>query len=94
MASTTDLINATYEELNSQYTKKDIKEITTAYKDAILKLLKSGEDASIYGLVNFRVVDVAERRGTNTLTEDGKEWVVPAHKEVKAKISKAAKFVD
>ena len=90
-ANQTDLINKTAEILGGAFTKKDIREVITGFKDAIIALLEEGMDVPVSGLATFKVVEVAERTGVNTLAGDGSTWTKPAHKEVRAKAAKPVK---
>lgn len=73
----------------AEKTIKETTEIVNALQDTIMKTLTSGESIKIVGFGNLEVKDVAERKARNP--QDGSEFVVPAHKTVKAKLAKAVK---
>ena len=57
--------------------------------DLIMETLSKGENVDLYGFGNFKAVQRAERKGTNPKTKEA--IVIPAHKVVTFKPSKAFK---
>lgn len=72
---------------------KDIETVLAAYAEYIIETLKETTDKSalpLPGIGNFKVKEVAERKGKSALG-DHKEWVKPAHREICFKISKSVR---
>lgn len=68
-------------------TKIESKEILDAVLIAIQnELIETGE-LRLSNFFKFKIVDVPEREGVMNST--GQHWVAPAHKTVKAKVSKS-----
>jgi DNA-binding protein HU-beta len=69
-----------------------VKEVIDKLRETVYETVKSGEGVKIMGLVTFEIKERRERKGKTYLGADkGKEWVVPAHREVVARISKKIK---
>ena len=69
-----------------------VKEVIDKLRETVYETVKSGEGVKIMGLVTFEIKERRERKGKTYLGDNaGKEWVVPAHREVVAKIAKKIK---
>lgn len=66
--------------------KVEAKRIFDSFIDIVIEALKRGETVRLVGFGTFRVVERAERIGTNPLT--GKKIKIPAKKVVKFRPSK------
>lgn len=82
-----ELINRIYDQCEHLIQKKEIKEIVEAVFFNIEECIKNNEYVNFTGLMNISYPDVAERVAHNPMT--GEEVIVPAHKGVKVKVSKA-----
>ena len=69
--------------------KKLVAGICNAFLFEIQKMLSSGGTVEIVGFGNFRVVERAERNGSNPRT--GEKIIIPAHKKVHFTPSKIIK---
>lgn len=83
----TELIDRIYDQCEHLIQKKEIKEIVEAVFFNIEDCIRSKECVNFTGFMNITYPDVAERTAHNPHT--GEEVVVPAHKGVKVKVSKA-----
>lgn len=93
---TKDVLLKTISERIEGASKSDIKVVIDTFEDVIFDTLKANTDEKItFGkLGSFSVKDVPERRGTIMMgNRAGEEYIVPAHKEIVFKMSKAHKNI-
>lgn len=85
-----DMIKAVASE--AEVTNKIAESVIDAYGKFVLDALSENKDEKIplSGIGNFSVKHVSERSGVATLA-GGKEWIKPAHDELKFTISKSVK---
>lgn len=75
-------------------TLKDIDAILKALAEVVEDVVKADDKVVLPGLGTFSVKEVPERRGTIMMGDrKGEEYIVPAHKEPKFKLTKAFKDV-
>ena len=69
--------------------KVDADKVLSAYEATILETLKKGENVTIAGFGNFKVVERKERKGRNPKT--GAEMIIPAKRMPKFTVGKSFK---
>ncbi|MDR0423667.1 MAG: HU family DNA-binding protein [Rickettsiales bacterium] len=69
--------------------KTSIDATISALSDVVIESLKKGNDVSLIGFVNFKVVDTKARKARNPKT--GKEISIKAGKKVKVVLGKSVK---
>lgn len=69
--------------------QKTVSDIINTTIDTIKEALANGEDVKLTGFMNFEIKDVREREARNIRT--GEPLIIPAHRIVKAKLTKAVK---
>ena len=84
---TSDIIKSISE--NFGIPKVTITSIIDAYHDAIIDVLKRGDEYSLPGVGKFSQKVRAEREGRNPQT--GKKIVIPEHKAISFKVSSSLK---
>lgn len=78
----------------AEVTNKVTEAVIDAYGKFVLGVLSENKDEKVTlpGLGSFSVKHVAERSGVAALA-GGKEWIKPAHNELKFTISKSVKQI-
>jgi DNA-binding protein HU-beta len=82
-----DVIDAISKKTGSS--KTSIQTVINAFSEVVIESLKKGNDVSLIGFVNFKVVDTKARKARNPKT--GKEISIKAGKKVKVVLGKAVK---
>lgn len=92
-----ELIRSIQAKVTFNIPQKDVEEILSGLTSVIEDAMRVDDVVNIPGIGKFVVKDVPERRGKILLGDKaGEEYVTPAHKEPKFKMSKTFKniFVD